>query len=402
MIRVIICGFAGKMGQAVFSAISSRQNEFTAVAGVDPFAGDMKSSVPVYKSIFDVKEEADCIIDFSRPESIHSVLPYCKEHGCFAVIGTTALTDDDKAFMDSYALNVPIFRSGNMSLGVNMQLQLVKKCAQTFGLSFEPEIVEKHHHLKVDAPSGTALMLADAISSQYPEKVKYTYGRYTRTERRKNAELGIHSVRGGTIVGEHECYFIGTDEVLEINHRAYSKQIFAQGALRAALFMADKQPGLYSMQDIVLENDVLSNLYATDGQALIVVKGLTGRDAVKKVFSALSEVGIFVDMISMSRFGEVSFTVPANRLYAATAQVEKLSSDMPDLRVYDTDDITKITVEGIGMEFRHGAAAQIFECMADAKVDILMITTSETKVAMAVESQSAETALRALADNLDL
>ena len=401
MIRVIICGFSGKMGQAVYTAIKNRSSDFCAVAGVDPFIeGD--SPIPVYRSITEVRDKADAVIDFSRPESIHTVLPYCRDHGIFAVIGTTALTDEDRAFMDSYALSVPIFNSGNMSLGVNLQLQLVKKAAQTFGLAFEPEIVEKHHHLKVDAPSGTALMLADAISSQYPEKIKYQYGRYTRTERRKSAELGIHSVRGGTLVGEHECYFIGTDELLEINHRAYSKQIFAQGALRAALFMQDKLPGLYSMQDIVLENDVLSNLYAKDGQAIVLVKGLSGRNAVKRVFSAVAEVGIFVDMISMSHFDELSFTVQSEKLYAAVAQVEKLSSEMPGLRVYDVDSVTKITVEGIGMEFRHGAAAQVFECMADAGIDILMVTTSETKVAMAVESKSAETALRTLADNLDL
>ncbi|MBQ9949201.1 MAG: 4-hydroxy-tetrahydrodipicolinate reductase [Clostridia bacterium] len=402
MIRVIVTGFGGKMGQAICTAIASRATEFTVAAGVDPYFEGASCNIPVYKSINDVKEEADAVIDFSRPEALHELLPYCREKGLFAIIGTTGLTDDDRAFLDSYALSVPVFNSGNMSLGVNLQLQLVKKAALTFGLGFEPEIVEKHHHLKVDAPSGTALMLADAISSQYPEDVKYMYGRYTRTERRKNAELGIHSVRGGTIVGEHECYFIGTDEVLEINHRAYSKQIFAQGALRAALFMQDKQPGLYSMQDIVMENDVLSNLYATDNQAIIMVKGMSGKAALREVFSKLAEVGIFVDMISVAKYDEVSFTVKSSKLYAACSQIEKLVDIMPDIRVYALDEITKITVEGIGMEFRHGIAAQIFEVMAEAGVEILMVTTSETKVSMAIENKSAQAALKALADNLDL
>lgn len=402
MVRVIIVGFTGKMGQAIYTAAGNRPNDFRVVAGVDKLAGEANYPVPVYKDISLVREEADAVLDFSNPESLYSELPYCREKGLFAVIGTTALTDKDKEFMDSYALSVPIFSSGNMSLGVNLQLQLVKKAALTFGLAYEPEIVEKHHHLKVDAPSGTAIMLADAINSQYPEDVKYTYGRYTRTERRKNAELGIHSVRGGTIVGEHECYFIGTDEVLEINHRAYSKQIFAQGALRAALFMRDKQPGLYSMQDIVLENDVLSNLYATDGQAIIMVKGLSGKDSLKQVFSALAEKGIFVDMISVAKFSEVSFTVRSSKLYAAVAQVEKLKEKMSELKVYDIDNVTKITVEGIGMEFRHGIAAQIFEVLAEANVDILLVTTSETKVAVAIDNEAVPAALKALADNLDL
>ena len=403
MIRVIITGFMGKMGQAVLTAVQGRSQEFTAVAGVDPmFDGSAVYPLPVYKSIYDVKEEADAVIDFSRPEAIRSILPYCEKNGLFAIIGTTALTEEDRAFMDSYALSVPIFNSGNMSLGVNMQLQLVKKAAQTLGLAFEPEIVEKHHHTKVDAPSGTALMLADAISSQYPENIKYMYGRYTRTERRRNAEMGIHSVRGGTVVGEHECYFMGTDEVLEINHRAYSKQIFAQGALRAALFMADKQPGLYSMQDIVLENDVLSNIYATDDQAIVSVRGMSGKNALRDVFNALAEVGIFVDMISMARYGEVSFTVNNNKLYAACAQIEKLAAKMPDLRVFETLDITKITIEGIGMEFRHGIAAQVFEIFAEAGIEILLITTSETKISVAIESKITQAAIKALADHLDL
>lgn len=390
------------MGQAMLAAVANRQSDFCIVAGVDPFICDSNGAVPVYQNIYDVREDADAVIDFSRPEALKSVLPYCCEKGLFAVIGTTALTQNDRDFMDSYALSVPIFTSGNMSLGVNLQLQLVKKAALTFGLGYESEIVEKHHHLKVDSPSGTALMLADAISSQYPEEIKYTYGRYTRTERRKTTELGIHSVRGGTIVGEHECYFIGTDEVLEINHRAYSKQIFAQGALRAALFMADKQPGLYSMQDIVLENDVLSNLYATDDQAVIMVKGATGRDALKDIFGALSEKGIFVDMISVAAYGEVSCSVKSSKLYAAVAQIEKLKEKMPNLRVYDIDNVTKITIEGIGMEFRHGIAAQIFEVLAQANIDVILVTTSETKVSVAVDNTHAPLALKALADNLDL
>lgn len=400
MIKLIITGFAGKMGQALYNAALEKKGEFEVVAGVD-IKESAKYPIPVYANIDDVKETADGVIDFSRPQAIEKVLPYCCKHNMFAVICTTGFTPEQRGFMDSYATRVPIFTSGNMSLGVNLQMQLVKQTASTLGLAYEPEIVEKHHHLKVDAPSGTALMLADAISGQYPEDIKYSYGRYTRTERRKPTELGIHSVRGGTIVGEHECYFIGTDEVVEINHRAYSKRIFAEGALRAAAFMQDKQAGLYSMQDIVLENDVLSNLYAVDNQAVIMVKGL-GKYSIADIFKTVSEAGIFVDMISVAAFGEVSFTVNAAKLYDAVVRLEQLAENMPGMNVYDMDNITKITVEGMGMEFSHGVAAQIFEILENAGVKPILVTTSETKVAVAIENSYAQSALSALSYHLDL
>ena len=400
MIRLIIVGFTGKMGQAIYSAIQQKSTELCAVAGVD-ISKCENAPIPIYNSIDEVKEEADGIIDFSRPEAIYSTLPYCAKHGMFAVIGTTALSDDDRAFMDSYALTIPIFTSGNMSIGVNLQMQLVKNAAQTLGLAFEPEIVEKHHHLKVDAPSGTALMLADSICSQYNEDIQRKYGRYTKTERRKRNEIGIHSVRGGTIVGEHECYFIGTDEVLEINHRAYSKQIFAQGACRAAVFMKNMLPGIYSMQDIVNETNPHSRLYATDNYAVIMVKGL-GKNALSTVFGALADEDIFIDMISVAAFGEVSLTVKSAQLYDTVTCLEKLSGKIPEIQIYDLDDITKITVEGLNMDTSSGVASQVFEVLESSGIDPILVTTSETKISIAVENQYAQSALKALSDNLDL
>ena len=374
MIKLILIGANGKMGQAIATAVKNNANEFSIVAGVS--SSDVKFDFPTYKSIEEIIEKADAVIDFTRPKAIYSVLPYCKEKKIPYIIGTTGFSEEDKRFIDTYANSVPIFISGNMSLGVNLQLQLVKSAAATLGVGFEPEIVEKHHHLKVDAPSGTALMFADAKSSKYPEGKNYTYGRYTKTERRKQSELGIHSVRGGTIVGEHEVYFIGTDEILEINHKAYSKQVFALGGLRAAKFMVSMQAGLYSMQDIVLENEVLSNLYVTDEQALIEISNLNDtKNGICHVFLALSNASVFVDMISQAGLGRVSLTVRNKQLYEALNALSSLKNTHKDMKIVEYDDITKLTVEGVGMEMRHGKAAQVFEVLNNAGIEPLIVTS---------------------------
>ncbi len=404
MIRVIIVGALGKMGQSVFDAIKARPTEFTVIAGVD--AGAVLTSdaspFPIYPSIEQVTQEADAVIDFSRPEALSSLLSYCAEHGLFLITGTTGLTDTEKTLMDKFALRVPIFASGNMSLGVNLQLQLVKRAASILGDKFETEIIEKHHHFKVDAPSGTALMLADAVSSQIPGGLKNTYGRYTRTERRRPDELGIHSIRGGTIVGEHEVSFIGEDEIVEVTHKAYSKRIFVQGALRAAEFMMGKQPGLYNMQDIVLENDVFSHLYATDDQCILRITGLIGCRDIYGIFNVLASKGVFVDMISMDAPGALSISLPMKHAFTARDELETLISNNDGASVTIIPNVTKIVVEGIGMEFRHGIAAQVFEALFQADVDMLMITTSETKISCAIDTENAAKGLNALADYLDL
>lgn len=404
MIRVIIAGALGHMGHTVLEAIHARPSEFEAVAGFDTNVSAVSNDmgIPVYPSVHDIKEPADVIIDFSRPEALEPMLEYCAKNKCILITGTTGFTEVEKSLLDKYALAVPIFASSNMSIGVNLQLQLIKRAASTLGDKFETEIVERHHHFKVDAPSGTAIMLADAISSQHPNGLKYTYGRYTRTERRRNDELGIHSIRGGTIVGEHEVYFIGEDEIVEINHKAYSKRIFSQGALRAAEFMMGKQPGLYNMQDIVLDNDVMSHLYAEDEQCILRVTGISSVRDMFGVFDAVAKKGVFVDMISMDAPGALSFTVPMKHRFIARDELELFRKSHEDVHVTVIPNITKVVVEGIGMEFRHGTAAQIFEALSDAGVEILLITTSETKVSCAIDSENAARALNALADALDL
>ena len=229
------------MGQ-VLAAAADQSEGIEVVAGVDKFADESCFAFPVYKQIADVIEKADVIIDFSRPEALDDNITYAGQHGLCLVIATTGFSDDEIMRIHSAAQHIPVFFSANMSLGVNLQIELAKKTAAFFGEDYDIEIVEKHHNQKVDAPSGTALAIADGINSVFIEPKSYQHGRHTKTEKR-GREIGLHAVRGGTVVGEHTVMFIGTDEIVEINHIAQSKRIFAMGALRAAKFLSSKPAG---------------------------------------------------------------------------------------------------------------------------------------------------------------
>ena len=273
MIKIIICGAGGKVGQ-VLAASAKSTDGVCVVAGVDKFADPDGAEFPVYRSIGDVDIDADVIIDFSRPEALGDNLAYAEKNGLKLVIATTGFSDDEIARIHDAANRVPVFFSANMSLGVNLQIELSKKAAAFLGEDYDIEIIEKHHNQKVDAPSGTALAIASGINSMFIEPKDYVYGRHTKTERR-GREIGLHAVRGGTITGEHTVMFIGTDEIFEINHIAQSKSIFATGALRAAMFMAEKPAGLYDMNDIIMQC-AITNIYEDDDQAMITLSHLPG------------------------------------------------------------------------------------------------------------------------------
>ena len=190
----------------------------------------------------------------SAPTSLEGILSFCKQKNVPCVLCTTGYSDEQIAQIADAAKAIPVFRSGNMSLGVNLMTALVKKAAAVLGDSFDVEIVERHHRMKVDAPSGTALMLADAAAAALPHESEYVYDRQSVRQKRGQNEIGISSVRGGTIVGEHEVIFAGNDEVLELKHTAYSRNVFANGAVSAVIFMASvKQAGMYDMNDVLAE-----------------------------------------------------------------------------------------------------------------------------------------------------
>lgn len=247
MTDLIICGIGGSMGRVLYNAVS-QSNEFKIVAGIDKYC-EAKYGFPVYKD-FAVAEKCSVVIDFSRPEALPQVLEYCAGTGTPAVLAPTGYGGEDYKQIEKASREVAIFQSSNMSLGVNLLNQLVKKAAE-FLPDFDIEIIEKHHNKKADSPSGTALTLANSINSVFEGKRNYVYGRHSANEKRQSEEIGIHAIRGGTVAGEHQVHFFGNDEIITITHTALSKSIFAQGALKAAQFIKDKKPGLYTMYDML-------------------------------------------------------------------------------------------------------------------------------------------------------
>lgn len=249
MTRIILNGCNGKMGRAIAQAVEGRE-DCEIVAGID-ITPTQNDRFPVFSSIKQVDFAADVVIDFSNPASLESLLAYCKKKTMPVVICTTGFSKGQVADIHSAAKEIPIFFSGNMSLGINLLIELSKKAACVFGESFDIEIVEKHHNQKIDAPSGTALMIADALSNDTAKSTQYVYDRHSYRKARTKNEIGIHSVRGGTIVGEHEVIFAGHDEVFTLSHSAQSKEIFATGAINAAIFINGKIPGIYAMPDLL-------------------------------------------------------------------------------------------------------------------------------------------------------
>ena len=251
-IKIILCGACGKMGGNVLSLLADDANA-TAVCGVDLYPKEI--GIPVYTSFADIKEEADVIIDFSSPVGLAERLEYAKTHGLGIVLASTGFTADDQALIAEYSKSVAIFKTANLSLGVNLMQALVKAAAQVLGDNYDVEIIERHHNLKKDAPSGTALMLADSVNEAFGNAKHYVGGREGIVGAREKSEIGIHAVRGGTIVGEHEVMFAGEDEIITITHSARSKRVFAVGAIRAAKFLPQKQAGMYEMKDLLAEEN---------------------------------------------------------------------------------------------------------------------------------------------------
>ena len=250
--KILLCGACGKMGGNVLSLLAT-DSEATAVCGVDLFPKEI--GIPVYKNFSDVQEKADVIIDFSSAENVEERLRFAKDNGMGIVLASTGFSKEDLAVIDEYAKYIPIFKTANLSLGVNVMQALVKAAAQILGDGFDVEIIERHHNLKKDAPSGTALMLADSINEAFDGRKKYVGGRQGIVGAREKSEIGIHAVRGGTIVGEHEVMFAGEDEVITVTHSAASKRVFAVGALRAAKFLKGKAAGRYEMKHLLAENE---------------------------------------------------------------------------------------------------------------------------------------------------
>lgn len=250
MTNIIIQGICGRMGRALQEKIAAR-TDCRVVAGVDQTAG-AAGAIPVYASLQELPEGVrGVIIDFTGAAGAVAAADYAAAHGLPCVICSTGLSAGEEARLEAASEQVPVFRSANMSLGVNVLIELCKQAVTLFGGEFDIEIVEKHHHNKLDAPSGTALMIADAINTRAGGAYEYVYDRHEVRQPRGRQELGISAVRGGGIVGDHDVLFCGPEEVVTLSHRAQSRGVFADGAVQAALFVDGRAPGYYTMSDLL-------------------------------------------------------------------------------------------------------------------------------------------------------
>ena len=398
MINIIICGVNGRMGQTLAQAAADAEG-FNVLAGVDKFPDSVQNCFSVFPEITGCPDGANVIIDFSRPEALHANLDYAIKKSLPIVIATTGFTSEDKEIIMSAAKDIPIFMSANMSVGVSLQMELVRRAAEFWGEDCDIEIVERHHNRKVDSPSGTALALAEYMNSAMIEPKSLLCGRCSRSEKR-GREIGIHAVRGGTISGDHSVLFISTDEVLEVNHTAQSPRIFALGALRAAGFLCDKPAGLFNMTDMIQQNAV-TNIYKDDEQVMITLADLEfSPQRIASVFADIAAVGIKIDIISQTapHNGKVgiSFSLPHSDLARSLKLLEKYETD--GAHIIASESLSKLTVEGPGMERQSGVASRLFGALAEKNIGISIITTSETKISFCVDADRSSEAIGVVAE----
>lgn len=249
MTNIAICGANGKMGKTIYNCIKERE-DCTVVAGIDLYT-EKYADFPIVANPSELEVKPDVIIDFSNPASLDGLLEYCLVTGTPIVVASTGYSDEQIQKIKNASQQIPVFFTFNMSLGINLLVELAKKAASVLGNQFDVEIVEKHHNQKIDAPSGTAIMLANAINETLNNSKHYIYDRHSRRQKREKSEIGMHAIRGGTIVGEHDVIFAGHDEVITLSHSATSKTVFAEGSINAAVFLKDQPAGLYDMSMLI-------------------------------------------------------------------------------------------------------------------------------------------------------
>lgn len=249
MVKLLLVGANGKMGRVISQLVSTRE-DCEIVCGID-LCCEKYSSFPIYNDFSQIKEEADVIIDFSNPSALNGLLDYAVDKKIPVVIATTGLCEEHIKMINSASKQIPVFFTYNMSLGVNLLVELAKKATKILSNDFDIEIVEAHHNQKIDAPSGTALMIADAINDELDNSYNYEFDRHTKSVKRPKKEIGIHAIRGGSIVGEHEIIFAGRDEIVKLSHSARSKEIFAVGAVNAAIYLKNQDKGIFNMSDML-------------------------------------------------------------------------------------------------------------------------------------------------------
>lgn len=393
MIKVIICGIGGRMGNTMYSLINSNP-DFKLICGIDKMADLINLDVPVYPSFDKIEGRADVIIDFSKPEALDELLAYAVNTGTNLVIATTGHSAEQLESIRAASKKTGIFMASNMSLGINLLTGLAKDAAKFLGPDYEIEIIEQHHDKKVDSPSGTALSLAKAVQSVRDFPSPLVFGRHSSNQRRTKNEIGVHAVRGGTIIGKHDVMFIGTGEVITLKHEAEGKEVFAQGAVRAAKFMCGKPHGMYDMSSI------LGSLYAvttvtSEKDVTLITLPCIGADSIIKLLSALSDKNVNLDMISQTPVTgcafSLSFTLPDNDADKAFNCLKAMNLGYEAVR-----NTCKITSEGAGMAHTGGVAKDVFEQLAGIGAKVFAVTTSETKISCCIEGAKGDEAEKAL------
>ena len=379
MINLLINGVNGKVGQIICRCVQSMDNVSIA-AGVDKYQG-IQNSFPVYDDINKVKEKFDVIIDFSRPDALEGLLEYSKAKGCGAVIATTGCSEEQKQKIKEYSKYFPLFYSANMSLGVNLQIELCKKAAEFLGEDFDIEIIEKHHNQKVDAPSGTALAIADGINEVFHNKKEYIYGRTPKERHKRDTkEIGLHAVRGGTVVGEHDVGFYGHDEIIQILHTAQSREVFAVGAIRAAIFLCGKKPGLYNMSHIIAETNADKTVFAENNVSAVFVSGVNPLLAAHVIDGA--------EMINMFSNG-MSF-VSKN----AAVNTGAIEDECSNASIHVIDNLSKITVKAPEAE------KKVIELLAGSNISIVLFSSDKDGASLCVPQKDTDEVIQLLTENI--
>ena len=353
MVKIALSGAAGRMCRTIYKSLIGSKT-FEIVYGIDTFIPD-DLPFPVYSNTKDIKEKADVIIDFSRADSLNDLLAFAVASNTKLVIATTGHTDAQIKAIEEASKKVAIFKASNMSLGVNLLSNLAKEAAKFLGEDFDVEIVEMHHNQKLDAPSGTAMTLAEDINSVRDNPLIPQFGRHETAHKREKNEIGIHAVRGGSIVGKHDVMFIGKGETVTLSHESASKEVFSEGALRAALYIMDTANGLYDMHSILGNFYAVTSVTADKDISFIELPYVTA-DKFLALLQHIKDANISLDMISKGTD------------YTAISGCVKLNT------------------EGAGMEHKSGVALEVLSILHNLGATVYAIKTSETKISSCINA----------------
>lgn len=375
MLKLGLIGSSGRMGKTIVN-IFSHSDDILIVFGIDA-KPDLDAPFPVYTKLSECDVVADCLIDFSIAPAIEEILEYAVKTKTNLVIAATGHSEEQNKLIKQASKKIAILKASNMSLGINLITALSKTATKFIGNEFDIEIVETHHNKKLDAPSGTALTLASEINESMNSSLTNVVGRNAVNQRRNKNELGIHAVRGGSVVGKHDVHFFGQGESICISHEAESKDVFARGAVRAAQFLYSKKPGMYDINSIIAECYSTTTVSCEDKISIFTVK--YSFEEFISLLEIIKESDINVDMISQSK-DNVSFS-------CSDSDAVKLEKILDNNNYELISNLAKITIEGPAMEYKPGVALNVFKIIREFS-QIYATTTSETKIACAIDRKA--------------